>query len=99
MGNILQTLEQAAADCACGKHNRISLDTIVVGREALERAVPYLLERSCKHVTVVVDATTFAAAGQRLVDCLRTAGMDFAQVILLGNHQGMWWLMSSRSFK
>lgn len=88
MGNMLHKIAQAAADCTCGKHNRISLDTVVVERGALVQAVPYLLERSCKHVTVVADATTFEAAGQWLVDGLRNAELDFSQIILSGNHQG-----------
>lgn len=88
MENILHTIEKTVAGCTCGKHNRISLETIVVERGALEQAAPYLLARSSKHVTVVADAYTYTAAAERLIHRLSSAGLECTQVMVQANHQG-----------
>jgi glycerol-1-phosphate dehydrogenase [NAD(P)+] len=62
----------------------ITRPTIYAGRGAVERLLAYLEERNLRRVTLVADANTYAALGDRVEATLRSAGIDVLTLLLAG---------------
>ncbi|MET3209191.1 UNVERIFIED_CONTAM: hypothetical protein ABIC26_002135 [Paenibacillus sp. PvR008] len=84
---IKQWNEEAQANNADHPHRKVEL-FIEVRDEALEAVVPYLKQRNYRHVTLVEDEHTSAAAGEKVAQLIRDAGLVVHVVRLPPNAAG-----------
>ncbi|MDF2670229.1 MAG: glycerol-phosphate dehydrogenase [Paenibacillus sp.] len=76
------------ASCACGHHNPITLDTIVVEKGALDLVAGYLTEQNYRQVALVVDENTYKAAGEKLLLSLHEADITATFLSLKADSRG-----------
>ena len=68
-------------DCACEKEHKADVSKIVIQNGAIEK-LPELLEvYKPTKIFVLADKNTFLAAGKKLCDVLKNAGISYAQYI------------------
>jgi glycerol-1-phosphate dehydrogenase [NAD(P)+] len=68
--------------CECGQEHHIPVEEIRIEAAALERIPTFCLERQFGHVLVVADRTTYAAAGEKVCELLKRAGIQAAVSLL-----------------
>ncbi|ANE49060.1 glycerol-1-phosphate dehydrogenase [Paenibacillus swuensis] len=66
----MQNLQEQASTCNCGHHEKITLETVEIGNDALEQVAQYTERRQFQRMVLVVDNNTFEAAGERLQQLL-----------------------------
>ena len=67
--------------CACGKVHACALETLVVGRGVLAVLPEEIVRMGCQKVFVLADAHTYAAAGERVIALLESAGISYARYV------------------
>ncbi|MFC4322465.1 sn-glycerol-1-phosphate dehydrogenase [Litchfieldia salsa] len=71
MGYSISDLTKMAEECTCGlNHFEINIEEITIKKHALQDAVNYLQKKSYQNVMIVVDDTTYEAAGKQLCEQL-----------------------------
>ena len=70
-------------DCACGKHHAVALPWIRIERGALNALPKALNAVDAHHPFVVCDDNTYRAAGARVEEVLKGAGVPFQLYICL----------------
>ncbi|GIQ62976.1 hypothetical protein PACILC2_15440 [Paenibacillus cisolokensis] len=89
METMIQKVNQAVASCPCGHpHNPVTLDSIVVEAGAVDLIPGYLAERGYRHIALVADSNTYEAAGKRVEQSLKDAGIDSRLVLAQPNAVG-----------
>lgn len=73
-------------DCACGKHHAVDLPWIRIGRGALNALPEALKAVGAHHPFVVCDDNTYRAAGARVEEVLKGAGVPFQTYIVPCRH-------------
>ena len=73
-------------DCACGKHHAVNLPWIRIGRGALNALPEALKAVGAHHPFVVCDDNTYRAAGARVEEVLKGAGVPFQLYIVPCRH-------------
>jgi glycerol-1-phosphate dehydrogenase [NAD(P)+] len=58
---------------------------INIGRDALEQLVEYCRTLPSQHFTIISDANTYAALGQRVESAIREAGFGVTTIVLAGD--------------
>ena len=66
--------------CRCGKMHTIAIDEVVVGAGAVKR-LPEFVKKYGRKPFVVADINTYAAAGERVCDILKEAGISYGGFI------------------
>ncbi|MGM7719988.1 sn-glycerol-1-phosphate dehydrogenase [Metabacillus sp. Hm71] len=83
--NELLNLSKA---CTCGnQHFSISIDEIVISKNALDEAVAYLQKKSFKKAAIIADQTTYDIAGKRLSALIEEEKINYEVVIIQPNEQ------------
>lgn len=62
--------------CKCGQEHRIPVEEIRIEAAALERIPKFCLHRQFGSVMIVADRTTYAAAGEKVTELLKEAGIQ-----------------------
>ena len=73
-------------DCACGKHHAVALPWIRIERGALNALPEALNAVDAHHPFVVCDDNTYRAAGARVEEVLKGAGVPFQTYIVPCRH-------------
>ena len=73
-------------DCACGKHHAVDLPWIRIERGALNALPEALNAVDAHHPFVVCDDNTYRAAGARVEEVLKGAGVPFQLYIVPCRH-------------
>lgn len=63
-------------DCACGKHHATGLRFLRIGSGAISAVPEALIAEGVKRPFVVCDDNTYKAAGKRVMEMIRAAGME-----------------------
>ena len=72
--------------CACGRVHEAALEELVVGSGVI-RQLPELAEKyGAKKPFLLADRNTFAAAGERVCEALRQAGISYSQYVFPQSH-------------
>ena len=72
---IQQLIDPKGYDCSCGRHHAVDLKYLSVRQGAIEE-VPQALEAlGCSYPFVICDKNTYEAAGRRVVEILKEAGI------------------------
>ncbi len=66
--------------CPCGKAHTIAIDDVVVGSGVVNR-LPEFVKKYGNKPFVVADVNTYAAAGERVCNILKDAGIAFASFV------------------
>jgi glycerol-1-phosphate dehydrogenase [NAD(P)+] len=74
--------------CSCGKQHEVSLKKVMIGHNALEAVPGYLHDGGYKHVTLVADARTYKAAGEKLRGLLQAAQVEVSISVIRDNALG-----------
>jgi glycerol-1-phosphate dehydrogenase [NAD(P)+] len=74
-GSIAVSIPDGSARCSCGVTHRVAIEQIVVGSDAFERLADFAQSRRWRRALLVMDANTEQAAGHRVADALRSAGV------------------------
>lgn len=89
METMIQKVNQAVASCPCGHpHIPVTLDSIVVEAGAVDLIPGYLAERGYRHIALVADSNTYEAAGKRVEQSLKDAGIASRLVLAQPNAVG-----------
>ena len=63
--------------CSCGKTHKASLKTSVVEKGAISRLPGFVKDFGAKKAYILADENTFAAAGDKVVEELKNAGIEY----------------------
>lgn len=74
-------LHQNARACACGKVHMCALESLIVGKNALDALPDQLHHQGCTKVFLLADANTYVAAGERVTALLNQAGIPYAKYV------------------
>jgi glycerol-1-phosphate dehydrogenase [NAD(P)+] len=74
--------------CDCGKEHTISVKKVLIEREALKEIPHYLKQVGLLHVLLVADEQTFRAAGEAVVNQLKSTGIQVVLCVLSANERG-----------
>ena len=66
--------------CPCGKAHTVAIDEVVVGKGAVNR-LPEFVRKYGKKPFVVADVNTYAAAGERVCEILKAAGISYGSFV------------------
>ena len=66
--------------CPCGKAHTVAIDEVVVGSGVVNR-LPEFVKKYGKKPFVVADRNTFAAAGEKVCELLKTAAIPFGSFV------------------
>ncbi len=88
METMMERVNRLVADCECGQHNPITLDSIVVEPGAIEQIPAYARQHGYRRIALVADSNTYTAAGRRVEDLLMNAGLDSRLVLAKPNVMG-----------
>ena len=69
-------------DCGCGKHHVCALKYLNIGRGAIREVPEMIRAMGRKKPFIVCDDNTYAAAGAKVAELLKAAGIDFALYII-----------------
>ncbi|MGM0874515.1 MAG: sn-glycerol-1-phosphate dehydrogenase [Bacillota bacterium] len=88
MVNLLE-LSSLAEKCECGnKHFDFTIDKIVIGKDALEHAVSYLVNNKLQKVVLVMDDHTKEAVGRKLSFLLNGTEIDVTECLIKPDFNG-----------
>jgi glycerol-1-phosphate dehydrogenase [NAD(P)+] len=74
--------------CACGKEHTISLKKVLIERGAIKEIPHYLKQVGLLHILLVADEQTFTAAGEAVVNQLKSTGIQVVLCVLSANERG-----------
>ncbi|QGQ95264.1 sn-glycerol-1-phosphate dehydrogenase [Paenibacillus psychroresistens] len=74
--------------CACGKKHLITLKKVLIERGAIKAIPEYLQQAALQSVLLVADEITFAAAGQAVLNQLKSAGIQAEVCLITKNEHG-----------
>ena len=66
--------------CPCGRNHTVAVDEVVIGSGVVNR-LPEFVRKYGKKPFVVADVNTFAAAGERVCEILKAAGISYGSFI------------------
>ena len=69
-----------ANPCPCGRNHTVAVDEVVIGSGVVNR-LPEFVRKYGKKPFVVADVNTFAAAGERVCEILKAAGISYGSFI------------------
>ena len=69
-----------ANPCPCGRNHTVAVDDVVIGSGVVNR-LPELVRKYGKKPFVVADVNTFAAAGERVCEILKAAGISYGSFV------------------
>jgi glycerol-1-phosphate dehydrogenase [NAD(P)+] len=85
--NINEWLDRKFS-CACGKEHVITVKKVLIERGAIKSIPPYLKQADLQSVLLVADEHTFAAAGDAVLNQLKSAGIQAEVCVLTANERG-----------
>lgn len=68
-------------DCACGKTHRAGPDDVIVGKGVIARLPELAARYGAKKIFLLADENTYAAAGKRVEEILRGAGIAVSRYL------------------
>ena len=66
--------------CPCGKLHTIAIDEVVIGKGVVNR-LPDFVKKYGKKPFVVADVNTYAAAGEKVCEILKAAGISYGSFV------------------
>ena len=66
--------------CPCGKEHTVAVDEVVIGSGAVNR-LPEFVKKYGENPFVVADANTYAAAGEKVCEILKAAGISYGSFV------------------
>lgn len=87
--DIISKIELAAEDCDCGNvHNKIMIETMMIGDTALEKCTEFILIKKYASVLMIADERTYEAAGEKLHTLLDEKGLEHSICLIEPNQNG-----------
>lgn len=81
MKKELKDYLQPVLDCPCGREHQTALQDIRIGEGTLKELPGLVGKYGCRHIFVVGDVHTWQAAGNRVEQILKEAGMEFGRYV------------------
>ena len=69
-----------ANPCPCGRNHTVAVDEVVIGSGVVNR-LPEFVSKYGKKPFVVADVNTYAAAGERVCEILKAAGISYGSFV------------------
>ena len=69
-----------ANPCPCGRNHTVAVDDVVIGSGVVNR-LPELVRKYGKKPFVVADVNTYAAAGEKVCEILKAAGISYGSFV------------------
>ena len=69
-----------ANPCPCGRNHTVAVDEVVIGSGVVNR-LPEFVRKYGNKPFVVADVNTFAAAGERVCEILKAAGISYGSFV------------------
>ena len=69
-----------ANPCPCGRNHTVAVDEVVIGSGVVNR-LPEFVRKYGKKPFVVADVNTYAAAGERVCEILKAAGISYGSFV------------------
>ncbi len=73
-------------DCPCGKIHTASVETVVIGKGAIEKIGEIVKQFGAKKPFLLADINTFAAAGERVCNVLESIEIPYAKYVFVGQN-------------
>ena len=67
--------------CDCGRAHSVSIDHVVIGKNAIARIGEFVKGYNCKKPFLLADVNTFAAAGEKVCSVLQDNGISYKSFI------------------
>ena len=84
-----ELLKPDGYDCPCGRHHATAVKFLKIGRGVIETVPEALKTLGVSYPFVVCDQNTYRAAGERVVEILKRAGIPYALYVFDGAHPVM----------